>query len=186
MDYTHMWGADDLEFLSRYDGLQYFRLTRLAGTPAVRASLSVFADLRLQVTGAHLTSDEKLTLETYASLEAEDVWRLDPDKTLAAIESGHPAKELREFLASRDDQPLPEKVEGFLRNTERRARALALRGTGLLIQCADASLAALLADNDRTAKFCLRAGERNLVVPSQYEDAFRKAIHELGYGMPRV
>ena len=41
MDYTHMWGADDLEFLSRYDGLQYFRLTRLAGTPAVRALVPV-------------------------------------------------------------------------------------------------------------------------------------------------
>ena len=198
IDYTHMWGTDELKFLSRYDGLQYFRLTPLGayylgiaesyepGTPAASASLSVFPDLRLQVTGAHLTSDETLLLETYASLEAEDVWRLDADKTLAAMENGHPVKELREFLSSRDDQPLPEKVEGFLRNTERRARALKLRGTGLLIQCADANLAILLADNERTAKFCLRAGERNLVVPSQHEDAFRKALRELGYGMPRV
>jgi hypothetical protein len=62
-----------------YDGLQYFRLTRLGayclgiaetyepGTPAVRASLSVFPDLRLQVTGAHLTSDEKRIGERYPS-----------------------------------------------------------------------------------------------------------------------
>ena len=28
-DYMHMWGADDLRFLSRYDGLQYVRLTPL-------------------------------------------------------------------------------------------------------------------------------------------------------------
>ena len=198
LDYTHMWGADDLRFLSRYDGLQYVRLTRLGayclgiaetyepGAPAVRASLSVFPDLRLQVTGGRLTADETLLLETYATLDTDDVWRLDPDKTLAAIESGHPAKELREFLSSRDDQPLPEKVEGFLRSTERRARALALRGTALLIECADADLADLLAGNERTAALCQRAGERGLVVPSDFEDAFRKAIRELGYGMPNA
>lgn len=198
LDYTHMWGTDDLKFLSRYDGLQYVRLTPLGayclgaaethepGTPAVRASLSVFPDLRLQVTGGRLTADETLLLETYAALDTEDVWRLDPDKTLAAIESGHSAKELREFLSSRDDQPLPEKVEGFLRNTERRARALALRGTALLIECADADLAALLAANERTATLCQRTGARGLVVPSESEDAFRKAIRELGYGMPNA
>ena len=86
--------------------------------------------------GGRLTADETLLLETYATLDTEEIWRLDPDKTLEAIERGHPAKELREFLSSRDDQPLPEKVEGFLRNTERRAQALALRGAALLIECA--------------------------------------------------
>ena len=28
-DYTELWGTDDLEFLSRYDGLRYVRLTAL-------------------------------------------------------------------------------------------------------------------------------------------------------------
>jgi hypothetical protein len=28
-DFRNLWGADDLEFLSRYDGLVYFRLTPL-------------------------------------------------------------------------------------------------------------------------------------------------------------
>ena len=109
---------------------------------------------------------------------------MDRDKTLSAIESGHHANELRDFLTARDDQPLPETVEGFLHDTLRRARALTPRGTALLIECVDADLAALLASHARTAKLCLRAGERHLAVRAESEDAFRKAVHRLGYGMP--
>ena len=76
-------------------------------------------------------------------------------------------------------------MEGFLRTTERRARALKQKGNAMLIECADAETAALLAADRRTAKLCLRAGERNLVVPAESEHAFRNAIHLLGYGMPR-
>ena len=104
---------------------------------------------------------------------------------MSAIESGHPANELRDFLTARDDQPLPETVEGFLRDTLRRARALMPQGTALLIECADADLAMLLASHASTAKLCLRAGERHLAVKAKSEDTFRKAVHKMGYGMPR-
>ena len=196
-DYLDLWGADDLYFLSRYDGLHYFRLNPLGayclgvaetyepGTPPTRASLTVLPNLRLKVAGAPLSGEERLVLETYATAESEEVWCLDRDKTLSAIESGHHANELRDFLTARDDQLLPEIVEGFLRNTLRRARALMPRGTALLIECVDADLAALLASHARTAKLCLRAGERHLAVKAESEDAFRKAVHKLGYGMPR-
>ena len=196
LDFTGMGNTDDLEFLSRYDGLRYFRLSALGAyclglaesyqpsTPTEHASLTVFPDLRLQVQGAPLTPDEALLLETYARPEAEDVWRLDRDKTLAALESGSRVEELREFLSARDDQPLPETVEGFLDTTARRAQALAPQGTALLIECADAALADRLATHERTAKLCLRAGKRGLVVKAAAEDKFRKAIRQLGYGMP--
>ena len=196
-DYRDLWGADDLLFLSRYDGLHYFRLNPLGayclgvaetyepGTPEPRASLTVLPGLRLKVAGAPLSGEERLVLETYATAESEELWCLDRDKTLSAIENGHGANELRDFLTARDDQPLPETVEGFLRDTLRRARALVPRGSALLIECIDADLAAQLASHARTAKLCLRAGERHLAVRAESEDAFRKAVHKMGYGMPR-
>ena len=198
MDFTDQWGADELRFLSRYDGLRYFRLNSLGAfclglaetyepSPAqAQASLTVLPNLRLEATGPPLLPDEALLLETYATAESETVWLLDRSKTLSAIESGHRIGELREFLASHDDQPLPEMVEGFLRNTERQARALVPRGMALFIECSDADIAVLFATHERTGKLCLRAGERHLVVQAGTEDAFRKAIHELGYGMPRA
>ena len=56
----------------------------------------------------------------------------------------------------------------------------------LLIECADVEVAARLATDERTAKLCLRAGERHLVVRTKSEGAFRKAVRELGYGMPQT
>ena len=197
LDFTRLDSSDELQFLSRYDGLRYFRLNPLGAwclgeaesyqprAPAPRASLTVFPDLRLQVAGASLTTDEALLLETFAQPEAEDVWRLHRDKTLSALESGARIDELREFLTARDDQPLPDRVEGFLATTARRAHALTLQGTALLIECTDAALAEFLAAHERTAKLCRRTGERGLVVDIKAEAKFRKAIRELGYGMPR-
>ena len=135
--------------------------------------------------GAALTKDEALLLETYARQEAEDVWRLDRDQTLSALESGSRVEELREFLTTRDEQPLPETVEGFLDTNARRSQALVAQGTALLIECADTALAEQLATHARTARLCRRTGERGLVVRTETEDKFRRAIRELGYGMPR-
>ena len=196
-DFWPMWGTDELVYLSRYDGLQYFRLTPLgayclglaetweSSLPAARTSLTVFPDRRLHAS-ASPSPDERLVLETWASLESDDVWRLDRDRTLAAVEGGHAVDELREFLEARDDQPLPETVEGFLRDVERRGRALKSRGTAVLFECADEVVAGRLAADDRTAKLCLRAGERNLVVRTTLEDAFRKAVRALGYGISQA
>ena len=196
-DFWHLWAADDITWFSRYDGLEFFRLNPLGAyclglapeyeprTPVDRASLSVFPDLRV-CADMSLSPDERLALETFANAESDGVWRLDRGKALAAIEAGHGADELRTFLAARDDQPLPEMVEGFLRNVERGAQALKADGPGLLIECADAEIAATLGSDARLSKLCMRAGERHLVVRTRAEAAFRKAARELGYGMART
>ncbi len=151
-----------------------------------RAALSVLPSLRINVLGEALSPDETLLLETYAEKESDGVWQLSREKALIAVESGHQIAELREFLQSRDEQPLPETVESFILTTERRARALRLKAQSLLIECADADTADLIARDERTKKLCLRAGERHLVVPLEAEEQFRKALHLLDYGMPRV
>ena len=194
VDFTGLPGSDELAWLSRYDGLQYFRLNALGayclgladtyepGAFLERTSLTVFPDLRV-CAGAALSADERLMLETFAEAEAEGVWRLARDRTLAAFESGHDADGLRAFLAARDDQPLPERVEGFLRTVERGAGALRARGTALLIECADEDVAARIAGDERLAKLCLRAGKKHLVVQTRAEAAFRKAVRDLGFGI---
>lgn len=159
---------------------------RYEQVPAQSASLTVYPDLRLQVEGEPLTADETLLLETYAQPEAAGAWRLDRDRTLEALETGGRIDELREFLTARDDQPLPETVEGFLDATARRAQALVPQGPALLVECADAALAELLATQEPTDKLCRRTGERGIVIRAEVEDKFRKAIRQLGYGMPRA
>lgn len=197
-DFTHMWGTDDMDFLSRYDGLRYFRLNPLGAyclgvTPSYVPSqvtpsviLTVLPSLQVSVTDGTLSPDEALLLGTYADQVSDTVWRLSRDKALSAIESGHRITELREFLQTRDVQPLPETVEGFFVTSERQARALHIKGSAFLIECVDAETAAVVATHELTKPLCQRAGERYVVVMADTEEVFRKALRSLGYGMPRV
>ena len=197
-DYTRMWGVDDFAFLSRYDGLLYFRLNPLGAyclglaqtyepsQIAATTALTVLPSLHINVTVGSLSADEALLLETYAEQVADNAWRLSRDKALSAVESGHQIVELREFLQARDNQPLPETVEGFIVIAEHQARALHVKGPALLIECVNADTAAVVASNELTRQWCQRAGERQVVIMTDAEEPFRKALRALGYGMPRV
>jgi hypothetical protein len=194
-DFGDLWGTDDLEFLSRYDGLIYFRVTPLGAwclgsvedytpapiQPSVR--LSVLPSLQVNVVSGNLSTEESLTLDTWAVESTDKSWRLDRQKAVAAIEKGRDIAELRVFLQTREDQPLPETVESFIKTTEKQGKALKISGTALLIDCENAEIAAMIAAHKETAGLCLRAGDRQLVVRLENEEKFRNLIRILGFGM---
>lgn len=194
-NFSDMWGTDDLPFLSRYDGLAYFRVTTLGAyclgasghyTPApVHSSvrLSVMPTMQVKVFGDGLSAEESLILDTWATEEADLLWRLDRQKAIVAVERGHDIAELREFLQARDDQPLPDTVESFIKRAGKQGKALKVAGTTLLIDCNDAQVAAMLATCKETAHLCLLAGDRHVVVRLEDEEIFRTHIRALGYGM---
>ena len=76
-DFTDYWGVDELDYLSRYDGLWHFRLNALGAyclgladqyqpsTAPSQGAVTVFPDRRLRTAG-ELSFDEKLLLELYA------------------------------------------------------------------------------------------------------------------------
>jgi hypothetical protein len=194
-DFGDLWGTDDLEFLSRYDGLIYFRVTPLGAwclgsvedytpapiQPSVR--LSVLPSLQVNVVGGSLSTEESLTLDTWAVEATDKSWRLDRQKAVGAIEKGQDIAELRAFLQAREDQPLPETVESFIQTTGKQGKALKISGTALLIDCENAEIAATIATHKETASLCLRAGDRQLVVRLENEEKFRNLIRILGFGM---
>jgi hypothetical protein len=194
-DFGDLWGTDDLEFLSRYDGLIYFRVTPLGAwclgsvedytptpiQPSVR--LSVLPSLQVNVVGGSPSTEESLTLDTWAVEATDKSWRLDRQKAVGAIEKGCDIAELRAFLQSREDQPLPETVESFIKATEKQGKALKISGTALLIDCENAEIAAMIATHRETAGLCIRAGDRQLVVRLENEEKFRNLIRILGFGM---
>jgi hypothetical protein len=145
--------------------------------------LSVLPSLHVQVTGGRLSAEEKLTLDIWAAKETEESWRLDRQKALRAIEKGHDIAELRAFLQVREEQPLPETVESFMKTVQKQGRALKPVGTALLIHCEDAETAAMIATHKETAGLCLRAGDRHLAVRLEDEEKFRMLVHALGLGI---
>jgi hypothetical protein len=197
-DFHGQWGTDDLIFLSRYDGLRYFRLTPLGAFILGRTndyepredkptvSLTVLPNRQIRIDHGELSLDQKLLLESFAETQGAGLWVLDEAKAIKSVEKGARLAEIRAFLAAGDRQPLPETVEGFLAAVEQRGSACVCKGTALLIECLSPPIAEMIAQNSRTGKLCQRTGERGLVVPVDKERAFRDALNGIGYGMPRA
>lgn len=194
-DFRNNWGTDDLEFLSRYDGLNAFRLTPLGAyllgladtyQPAKIAGsavLAVMPNLLITLASGELGPQETLLLETWADPVQPGSWRLEREKSLAAVEKGHDIQELRDFLESRDDNLLPEKVDAFIRHCERNGKAMKIGGTAILIECRDAETTETIATHQETAGLCLSAGANILVVRSEHLEKFRTKARVLGFGV---
>ncbi len=195
-DYADRWGADDMLFLSRYDGLQYLRLTPLgayclgmteqyvATEPEHRKLFWVLPNLDIVGIDDGLDAADQLLLDSYATRSSESVWRLDQTTLLAASEQGRDIAIFRDFLLARSADKLPDEVERLLSDTLERTTLLQDKGSVHLIECADAALATLIASDSRCRKLCLQAGERHLVVYAGSEGRFRKEVRKLGYSLP--
>ena len=193
-DFRDLWGADEFEWLSDYDGLEYFRITPLGAyclglekeyTPPVvsdRTRISVLPSKLIKIHSS-LTTAERMILDRYANEETETTWRLSVEKMAIAIESGHDINTLRDFLTERDDQPLPEVVDGLLCKIEKNTDVITMAGNALIMECASANVAKELIASTHVAKLCFAAGSKNLIVPVEKEKAFRKAINMLGYNV---
>lgn len=195
-DFDSFWGADDLSFLSRYDGLLAFRLTPLGGfclglsdayTAApitTESTLRVLPNLDVVMTGAPLNPAELLMMETFTQQTSDAVWKLDREVALKAAEAGHSLPEFYDFLTQVSAEALPKTVEQFFADCRSRSQSLQDQGMARLIECADATLAAQIAHDSRTKKYCQLAGERHLVVLLDDETRFRNGLRKLGYSLP--
>jgi len=196
-NYTDLWGTDDFDFLSRYDGLKYFRLTPLgaycleltntytAADLEIRPVFKVLPNLEIVITDHSITASDLLVLEQYAKKFSDNTWQLNQDKLLIAIAAGHVVSEIQAFLQSGCGHPLPETVIQLLKDIQQKTESLQAKGTGRLIECVDVSLAVLIANDSRTKKYCLLAGEKSLIVPLELESKFRSALQKLGYILPK-
>ena len=195
-NFSNLWGADDLEFLSRYDGLAFVRITPLGAyclganesyacaTAPSKARLSVLPSLQVTVADGEPSVEEALTLDVWCVQETPRSWRLDRHKAIAAIGRGHSVEDLRAFLQSRDEQPLPQTAESFIMACNKNSNAMKVIGTTLLIECRDEPTAEFVAGHKLNMGLCERAGGRRLVVRLENEEKFRALARTLALGMP--
>ncbi len=193
-DFRDLWGVDDLSFLSRYDGLAYFRLTELGAyclglredytprRPSSTLRLSIMPSLHIKQVDGQPNVEEALLLETWAIRETETSWRLERAHATAAVEQGHDIEALRAFLHASDDQPLPDSVEAFIKTVALQGGALKTVASALLLDCGNPEIARQIAEHKETAKLCLPAGPRHLAVRTDQAEKFRTALHVLGFG----
>ncbi|MCF7978713.1 MAG: hypothetical protein K9L82_11985 [Chromatiaceae bacterium] len=196
-DYYDHWGADDIDFLSRYDGLRYLRLNALGAycldlTEHYVAQLAerpplfrMDADLQLELLRPAEPA-EQLQLEQIAKSLSADRWGLNTDVIFNRSADADERERIRAFLEASVEGDLPAEASNLLARIEERATALTDAGPARLIQCRDAALAAMLSSDPATAAHCSRAGERQLCVPQKKLNAFRKGLAKLDFVLPEL
>lgn len=196
-DFRGNWGTDDLDYLSRYDGLLAVRLNPLgayalgltdeyepsSGADAVERTLKVLPNLDVVVVG-DLPPADRLVLDAYATRTSDRVWALREAALLAAIDAGRSLDQFRRFLVTHATHELPNPVTTLFADVEARAGRLRNLGTVRLVECDDAALAALISRDRRLRGRCRLLGDRHLAVPADREAEFRKALRTLGYILP--
>lgn len=127
-----------------------------------------------------LAPAETLLFDAFAERTGDRVWALTSASLLAAVDAGRDLAELRHHLDA-TAAPLPQTVTTLLADAARRVGQVRDTGPVHLIECADPTVAALLATDRRTRTHCTRLGERHLAVPLDKVPAFRKAALAQGY-----
>ncbi len=194
-DFRGQWGAEDMKWLSRYDGLRAIRITHLGAyclgfaaeyKPSRSNSsleLAVFPNLSIAVVSGQATAADHLLLETWAEPMTDLSWRLDYERAIRAVERGRSTQDFVDFLETSSGQPLPPEVEDFLSTCESNGKALQRKTDALVFDCRDAETTERLASERELANLCFRIGRSRLVVPAEHEAKFRKVIREIGLGI---
>ena len=194
-DFRDNWGTDELDYLSRYDGMRAFRINALgsyvlgladqpppAAAPAT-PPIKVLPNHDIVALG-ELPLGDRMTLSAFADLTAERVWRLSEASMLAGIANGRHIDDLLHVLDHASDQGLPATVITLIEDVRARCAALTDQGMVRLVECRDAATAMLIARDRRTGPLCALIGERHLAVGAEQEFAFRAALAHLRHVLP--
>jgi hypothetical protein len=196
-DFQDNWGGDDLDALSRYDGLQSIRLNTLgayvlgltdthqpANSDATDAPrLTMLPNLDIVATG-DIPAADRLVLSAYAKQSTDRVWTVAATSLLSAIDAGRELAEFTTFLTQRTEHELPSTLSTLIADVHRRAGQLTDLGHARVIECADPATAALIAHDRSLRPLCHPIGNKHLAVPLDQELKFRKALLKLGYVVP--
>lgn len=193
-DFGDLWGADDLSCLSRYDGLIAIRLNSLGAwilgnrkkyEPVFHDEpcFQVLPNMEISQIASGAAPGDILFLERFCDNVSDQVWQMSSQKILECTEQGIGIDDIRKFLEDRNRNKLPQPVSAFLKDMEQRTGQVKDAGAARLIECASASVARLIANDTQLKKLCMLAGKRHLVVSSENEKQFKKALRGLGFGM---
>ena len=195
-DFRDRWGTDDYSCLSRYDGLEYFRINALGAwclgqTPHYQPEEIITRKTWRVLPNHDIVSSELnpdpvdvMFLDKLADRASDLVWRLDRQKIVTAVEGGLAIDTIAVFLEQHSAEPIPQTVQTLLGDLKDGATRLRDRGTVRMLECADTETARLLLADPKLKTLCLPAGKRNLVFKTSDEPKVRTQLRKLGYFMP--
>ena len=193
-DYRDLWGADDIQFLSRYDGLLYFRLNALGEyclglnhqyhyEQAETTHLFEINEQFELILTRNALPDEQQVLNLFAKETDNKQWELSELLTLEALEKGQNTQDFCDFLQQRHAQKLPVEVMDFFTEQNDKATAFSDGGRAQLIH-SSSRLIKFIVSEKTTKNLCQQVDSRIVLVVDKKEKEFRKALKKLGYLLP--
>jgi len=193
-DYRDLWGADDIQFLSRYDGLLYFRLNALGEyclglnhqyhyEQAETTHLFEINEQFELILIRNALPDEQQVLSLFAKETGNKQWELSELLTLEALEKGQNTQDFCDFLQQRHAQKLPVEVMDFFTEQNDKATAFSDGGRAQLIH-SSSRLIKFIVSEKTTKNLCQQVDSRTVLVVDKKEKEFRKALKKLGYLLP--
>lgn len=198
-DYGDMWGTDDLSFLSRYDGLVYFRVNNLgkfcldleqqyvALKPTANTiDILVSEDGEITINSPDVSSDIIVVLEQFCKRQNSEnnkksnSWLLDKESLLTSLELGYELSQLS-ALFLQYNVSLPQNIEVLIKDIESKCNQIKIKDRVILFECVLPDLAKQLAGDSQVNRYCSIVGERLLAVPEEKLIKFQAAIKSLGY-----
>ena len=195
-DYYDTWGGDDYSYLSRYDGLGWFRINPLGAyclgicteyQPAEHALPALLHPLD-EGTGFTLLrkpeAHEQLLLEPFTTQKPTEIGQpllFDMQQGLSAIEQGNSLNEVKALLEKESDSKLSDEMEDFFDSLKMRTESLHEGEAARMVECASEHLVQLLTSAKETSKFCLFSNKKTVVVAEKSYRSFLKGVRTLGY-----
>lgn len=177
MNSIDQWGTDDLDYISRYDGLLYFKINLLGkyilgltdkyipSEIKLEKSVKVLANLEIVIT-KEISNQDKIFLENFCKKINDKIYKLDEPLLLNFLENGEELNQILNFLETISEVDLPNTVIDFFDRIKRKSGLFKNLGYGKILEVEDKATA-LLIINDKELKGKLFFSEPNrIIVPS--------------------
>jgi hypothetical protein len=190
-DFADLWGSDELKFISRYDGLTYVRVNGLGAwclgcsedysTPHQEQNPTLTVMSNFEVVAQEMIMSDKIYLESFTRAISDNVYLLEQNTILKALDRGDIVESITAFLQQRSNSELPATVSMFLSDIGKRSRAFALKGDAIIIEAKDAEQLMMVSMDPQLKRHILCSNGLFVVVPEQEKTVFLKKMRDRGY-----
>lgn len=193
-DFHSYWGTDDLEFVSRYDGLLLFRINSLGeyalGRTETYTSTARDAEPYLLVQSNMsivlknpdaMPPGDRLYLATIATSVSPFEWRISPQLVRDALSKGEHLAKIAGFLQSRCASPLPRSIQALLGEAEASCIPIVQAGKASLLTCSDKRLIAAVGNDVVLKKISAFVDNDRFMIYPNKDDLFYRRLRDIGY-----
>lgn len=196
-DCSDLWGMDEYAFLSRYDGLLYFRINELGSyclekkkeyvnnkkNSVVEKKIELLKNFEIYIK-KELSSSEKFFLEKISVKKQDFIWQLSEAVILDSVEKGITYDDIKQFLVSLSGNSIPKNIDLFLEKIKNNIEQFTGSFHADVFSFRDSNIALEISEKRTMKKFCYLCGSNAVAVKKDKLNTFYSELKKMGYVIP--